>query len=559
MFSEDENRISQSEVHFRLFHLQNDDLEKLKVDFISFFVEQTKDYIWNNNGCVIELGKSFVHGQLDFGDLYDEEWILVKVLLEFTKKTKNVAARIFDADDEFMLVEAADELPDWLSPETAAFRLWMCAGECVIIPPDFVIKSEADAVHVMRTKEIKPLANIQRIIQKKVEAIRLAKMVHKANVTIPRRAAFILETQPHLISAAVGAFYCRDPIDLRGCRTMSDFPAATSVECQIVLNRCSMAQLLYQPFKPDKRSGFLPLPDKHDPKFQSVDVGVKIATGMQILLVAGRAAKKNKLNPVKGSEMERFVQKLKSVGYFGEHMEHSVAWTRLLENATNFYRQNDEHVQSNDSFRLQSARRISQLSDEFDQRHVILKSDAQTLPPEDSMDWLNVNESDFNGMLNRRYNWTKTDAPFKNQVDELEALTEKMKKFTQATSDFDGVVIDQTIEHVELDPAKFEAAINNILGGRQVKTDESDYLDSDDFDSDVDEDTNQYYDAMNHELSDTKVFGGLLKAEDDESTLDVDMNLVAGLMKSYESQMGLSGPAGNLMTSLGVDICDNED
>ena len=231
----------------------------------------------------------------------------------------------------------------------------------------------------------------------------------------------------------------------------------------------TLAQLLYQPFKPDKRSGFLPLPEKQDPKFQSVDIGIKIATGLQILLVAGRAAKKNKLNPVKGSDMERFVQKLKSVGYFGDHVEHSVAWTRLLETATNFYRQNENHVQSNDSFRLQSARRIAELSDEFDTRHVTLKSDDGTLPPEDSIEWLNVNESEFNGMLSRRYNWAKSEAPFKNQVDELEALTEKMKKFTKATSDFDGVVIDQTIEQVELDPAKFEDAINNILGGSQAK------------------------------------------------------------------------------------------
>ena len=35
---------------------------------------------------------------------------------------------------------------------------------------------------------------------------------------------------------------------------------------------------------------------------------------------------------------------------------------------------------------------------------------------------------------------------------------------------------------------------------KYLTREESDYLDSDDFDSDVDEDTNQYYDAMNHEL-----------------------------------------------------------
>ena len=126
-----------------------------------------------------------------------------------------MAVRIFDADDEFILVEAADDLPDWLSPETAAFRLWIYAGGCVIIPPDFEIKSEADAVHVLRKKELKPLAKIQRIIQKRVEAIRLTEMLHKANVTIPRRAAFILETQPSLISGTFDTMSFGSKIDFK--------------------------------------------------------------------------------------------------------------------------------------------------------------------------------------------------------------------------------------------------------------------------------------------------------------------------------------------------------
>ena len=85
--------------------------------------------------------------------------------------------------------------------------------------------------------------------------------------------------------------------------------------------------------------------------------------------------------------------------------------------------------------------------------------------------------------------------------------------------------------------------------------DESDYLDSDDLESE----TEEYYDQMKSELESEKVMSGLIKSEEiDENvkddSLSVDLNLVAGMLKSFESQMGLSGPAGNVMKSIGLDL-----
>ena len=63
----------------------------------------------------------------------------------------------------------------------------------------------------------------------------------------------------------MAAFYTRDPNDLRGCRTLNDFPRKSFTSTQISFNRCSLAQLLSQTFVPDKRTGYLPLPLKDDP------------------------------------------------------------------------------------------------------------------------------------------------------------------------------------------------------------------------------------------------------------------------------------------------------
>ena len=77
---------------------------------------------------------------------------------------------------------------------------------------------------------------------------------------------------------------------------------------------------------------------------------------------------------------------------------------------------------------------------------------------------------------------------------------------------------------------------------------------------------------MDEELAGSKVMQGFLRkpaasgdANDEtnevgeEGELDIDLNLVSGLMKSYESQLGLTGPAGNILASLGVNLPDNDE
>lgn len=77
---------------------------------------------------------------------------------------------------------------------------------------------------------------------------------------------------------------------------------------------------------------------------------------------------------------------------------------------------------------------------------------------------------------------------------------------------------------------------------------------------------------MDNELAGSKVMQGFLRKPaasgdaneetnevDEEGELDIDLNLVSGLMKSYESQLGLTGPAGNILASLGVNLPDNDE
>ena len=72
---------------------------------------------------------------------------------------------------------------------------------------------------------------------------------------------------------------------------------------------------------------------------------------------------------------------------------------------------------------------------------------------------------------------------------------------------------------------------------------------------------------MNSELQrESRVLEGLMTEMNEKESgdvnesdkLSIDLNLVSGLLKSYESQMGLSGPASNILTSLGIELPDNE-
>merc|ERR1712037_120540 len=154
-----------------------------------------------------------------------------------------------------------------------------------------------------------------------------------------------------------------------------------------------------------------------------------------------------------------------------------------------------------------------------------------------------------------------------NYADQLADMNKKMKDFVKTTSDFEGVDISHNTE-IELDPAKFSKAFDSLLG-KQDASDSDDYLDSDDLDDlDSDDETRNYYAEMDSELAGSKVMQGFLRKpaasgdtseEEKEGELDIDLNLVSGLMKSYESQLGLTGPAGNILSSLGVILPDNDE
>lgn len=66
---------------------------------------------------------SHVYGITYFDDNIQDEWFVVSLLFELTRKIEGLVVRVVDADGEFMLIEAAEHLPQWANPETCSQRV----------------------------------------------------------------------------------------------------------------------------------------------------------------------------------------------------------------------------------------------------------------------------------------------------------------------------------------------------------------------------------------------------------------------------------------------------
>lgn len=64
-----------------------------------------------------------LHGITFYGENIQDEWFIVELLFHLTKQFNGLIGRVVDSDGEFMLIEAADHLPQWANPDTCMQRV----------------------------------------------------------------------------------------------------------------------------------------------------------------------------------------------------------------------------------------------------------------------------------------------------------------------------------------------------------------------------------------------------------------------------------------------------
>jgi hypothetical protein len=75
------------------------------------------------SGAYYRIGLRYLHGITDYGDSIEDEWLIVYLLRELSRRFSDLWVKVVDTDGEFLLIEAANKLPKWLNPEITDNRV----------------------------------------------------------------------------------------------------------------------------------------------------------------------------------------------------------------------------------------------------------------------------------------------------------------------------------------------------------------------------------------------------------------------------------------------------
>ncbi|XP_070581124.1 protein ecdysoneless homolog [Ptychodera flava] len=609
--------------------------EELLDKYLAYVSHYLVEYIWHrdpfNLRVVTKAGDipAYLHGKTNFGDNIEDEWFIVYLLFQITRAYPEVAVKVNDTDGEFLLIEAAEYLPKWLDPQTSVNRVFLQNGDVHIIP---IPNSPADvtilpagtpnlqiALQTLRHVPDRTRASpqIQDCVKKRIKGYpgKIQEYFHHSNCYIPANVATVLHEKPALISPAVQAFYSRDALDLKACRSMKYFPPQHRIMRRVKFTRCLYGQLIQQRFQPVKSSNWA-MPSQSNRNFKAWDLGMKLAYGFEILCARcqqtpsdsdSETAEKTEVNEVR---WQGYVKCLKDRDYFRGELEGSKLYRQLLKSAKEYYQQ--IMVQSDQVESADPGHQVLQILKTTEVDLDKLKKEEKTLPPEDDDKWMYLSPDELDEMLYEATGRRNTPSQPKSAEEtdlshemnfDSESITSGMKDFVNKVSSHEGAEFPWMSDNskISFNPEAFLQAVEKMMnvGFRGTKKDDhdedSDFLDEDDEieeqesdgdDDDDDDDDEEAGDGsmkavmeqMDRELAQTNIGKSFEKlpaqsdvdtkpgdgkseetasaAEDDEDTrpVDIDMNLLKNVLESYRSQEGLAGPASNILQSMGITI-----
>lgn len=423
---------------------------------------------------------------------------------------------------------------------------------------------------------------IQNSIQNRISGYpqKVADNLHRVNLYLPIGIAAILKTKPNLIAPAILAFCNRDTIDMKACRAMKYFPPENRVYTNVTFTRCLYAMLSHSKYTPDRKTGWN-LPSPNDTKFKSHNLGVRVASGFEIL---ASQAKSSSTDIDNDANWHRYLSSLKQKSYFKGLLEHSNEYNDLLNKAKEYFTNNRDTMQSVPEIGGVVLNLMKTI--EYDEEE--LEAEAKNLPKDDDESWLNINPEELDKMLRERYG--QKEFMNVNKNTDAAVFTEKVTEFLNRMSCVDGVEFpkdDVTVSEkvttskndstssndaenkVNFDANAFSCAMQNILNF-VIPEDDSWDLDSEsDMSEYATENTKttmqQYMDDMDRELSKTTIGESFLKKdeileEDVENfkPVDIDVNALKNILESYRTQMGDAGPSSNMLGPMGIHF-DNDD
>ena len=119
-------------------------LNLLAADILTFVQSLASTYIWHKQAFNLAVstpslisGASeeglYLKGKIDCTDCVDDEWFTVWLLQEISRAWPEVVIGVEDEDGEFLLIEAAEVLPKWVTPQNATNRVSLVANQAAVL------------------------------------------------------------------------------------------------------------------------------------------------------------------------------------------------------------------------------------------------------------------------------------------------------------------------------------------------------------------------------------------------------------------------------------------
>lgn len=292
-------------------------LSSLRRAILDFLQSEIDSYIWNagNFNLQVVLASSNVpclKGLVVFGNNIEDEWYTVFLLQRLSEKMPNLAISIRDADGEFLLVEAAEHIESWLSPENAENRVWVSRGGVCFIPldapgklPSGGIKLAHALAYLSNNAAKRFSASAMKVINSRTVSAYPAKALaheHNAACLLPTWAKLLLSTHPQLIGSAVRAFSATEHSQMSKSISAVRSPAESnldSTKIQLVattvkLTRTMYAELTFKKFNVPRRFHYwLRQVQGQSAKLtQAFDLGCRIVCGL-LLAYHDQASRKS--------------------------------------------------------------------------------------------------------------------------------------------------------------------------------------------------------------------------------------------------------------------------
>lgn len=514
--------------------------ESLREEMNKIIEILSQDYIWHRDKFKIQVVENnlldvpiHLSSITCFGDNIEDEWFILYLCLEITKKYPNIVVQIRDNDGDFILIEAADYLPSWANPDTTLNRVFVYNNHIHIISPDLATDKRLNIANALKViiqcpEKTQAPANIEKVILERIGNYpqKINENIHKAICNIPADLATLLQMEPSLIAAIVTTYYSHDPLDVKFCNNID---IGECIQAQVKFTKYLYSLIFHSKLIKNIHSR----PTNNN---KASVIGLKLSFGFHMILRSG-----NDIFTSKAFAM--FMSSLKEKGYFKKNMEGSQEYNKLLENAKNYFTNNEC------SYNSSLCNKISQLmsSKDFKELKESLISNSQTNLTEDSDDWLNVHPEQLNELLNKRYN---KQVNFKNNdVITAQTITNKLSNFLQNSSDFEGIETNtfEQIDSTEIifEADKFTECIENLLNGLDIEEDTESDISFEDKES-------------NDEEFEEEVRSNLLT----ESDLRDSKSILQNMMQSMKEEKASQGPSSILLNNVGInkrDLLDSDD